>query len=127
MKLARGNRRVDRRCLRGRCGTRWRLEVGARATCRPRRSWACGTQSGRDRVEINACGRLVGNDSLIRVLSSSTRAAIFTNAERIVSNVAPRQRDFFGAARAATVVDDRGARQTPWIARNQMVGEVPLF
>jgi hypothetical protein len=35
---------------------------------------------------------------LILVRNSSTRTAIFTSSARIVANVAPRQRERFGAA-----------------------------
>ena len=45
-----------------------------------------------------ACGRWLANDNLIVRFISSTRAAILMNAVRMVANVAPRQRDRFGAA-----------------------------
>jgi hypothetical protein len=44
----------------------------------------------------STCGRWAANESLILVFNSLIRRAIFTNVHRIVSNVAPRQRDFFG-------------------------------
>ena len=47
----------------------------------------------------SASGRAAGNDTLIRLFSSSTRHAIFTNRARMVSNVAPYHADFSGAAR----------------------------
>src|SRR5690242_3284284 len=48
-------------------------------------------------ASMAACGQLAGKASLILPLSSSTRTAIFTNVRRIVSKVAPRQRERFGA------------------------------
>ena len=49
-------------------------------------------------ASVSACGSALANDSLIERFSSSTRHAIFTNVDRMVSNVAPRQRDRRGAA-----------------------------
>lgn len=50
-------------------------------------------------ASIAWCGYAAGNASLILPFSSSTRTAIFTNVRRIVSSVAPRQRERLGAAR----------------------------
>jgi hypothetical protein len=49
-------------------------------------------------VIIGAFGVARGNETRIRVLSVSIRAAIFRKAVRMVSKVAARQRDFRGAA-----------------------------
>ena len=46
----------------------------------------------------SAWGRAAANDSLMRVFISSTLQAIFTNMQRMVAKVAPRQRDLRGAA-----------------------------
>ena len=62
------------------------------------RHGACAVRRAVIRERSSAYGRCVGNDSLIDRFNSSTRNPIFTNTQRIVSKVAPRHCDFFGAA-----------------------------
>jgi hypothetical protein len=47
---------------------------------------------------ICACGQADGMESLVRVFNCSTRTAILRNDRRMVSNVAVRHLDRFGAA-----------------------------
>jgi hypothetical protein len=58
----------------------------------------------------SACGRCAGNDSLIRLLSSSTRQAFFTNVERIVCSETHRVQQPIGAhvQERAELVGSRG-------------------
>jgi hypothetical protein len=46
---------------------------------------------------LSGCGKVLSNESLIVRFSSTSRHVIFTNVVRMISNVAPRQRDRCGA------------------------------
>src|SRR5262249_19687543 len=74
----------------------WRLELGARAAL------AASLMDRRRRLRWRARSRLERSDEgsaiLMRVLSSWMRTAILRNAQRMVSKVAVRQIERFGAA-----------------------------
>jgi hypothetical protein len=68
---------------------------------------ACAQRRAVTRAMSRAWAKCAENDSLILLLSSSTRQPSLTNVERMVAKVAPRQRDLLGAAAAASAAASR--------------------